>query len=50
MISWPAGLDARGAVRDAYVHVGDVTPTIYQLLDLDPPHTVKGIAQAPSKA
>lgn len=47
VISWPAGLDARGAVRDAYVHVGDVTPTIYQLLDLDPPHTVKGIAQDP---
>jgi hypothetical protein len=34
-------------VRDNYVNVCDITPTIYDLLDIAPPDTVKGIEQKP---
>ncbi|MCV7421613.1 arylsulfatase [Mycobacterium yunnanensis] len=47
IISWPNGIDAHGEVRDHYVNVCDVTPTIYDLLDIDPPGEVGGIAQKP---
>ncbi|CAN5356408.1 arylsulfatase AtsA [soil metagenome] len=47
IVSWPAHLEARGEVRDHYTHVSDITPTVYDLLGLQPPTTVKGIAQRP---
>jgi arylsulfatase len=47
MISWPAGIAARGEIRDNYVNVCDITPTVYDLLGIDPPTEVRGIAQQP---
>ncbi len=47
IISWPNGIDAHGEVRDNYVSVCDVTPTVYDLLGLTPPDTVRGIPQQP---
>ncbi|TQR86370.1 arylsulfatase [Mycobacterium hodleri] len=47
IISWPDGIDAHGEVRDHYVNVCDVTPTIYDLLNIAPPDQVRGIAQKP---
>ena len=47
IISWPKGIAAHGEVRDNYVNVCDVTPTIYDLLGIDPPERVKGITQKP---
>ncbi|TDZ92190.1 arylsulfatase [Mycobacteroides salmoniphilum] len=47
IISWPNGIAAHGEVRDTYVNVSDITPTIYDLLGITPPETVKGIAQKP---
>ena len=47
IVSWPAGIAARGEVRDNYVNVCDIAPTVYDLLGIDPPDTVKGIAQKP---
>ncbi|OHU77509.1 arylsulfatase [Mycobacteroides chelonae] len=47
IISWPKGITAHGEVRDTYVNVSDITPTIYDLLGITPPETVKGIAQKP---
>ncbi|MCX2715348.1 arylsulfatase [Mycolicibacterium sp. J2] len=47
IISWPAGLPGRGAVRDHYAHVSDVTPTVYELLGIGDITTVNGIAQRP---
>ena len=47
IISWPKGIEAHGEVRDYYVNVCDVTPTIYDLLDIAPPGEVGGIAQKP---
>jgi arylsulfatase A-like enzyme len=47
IISWPAGIAAHGELRDHYVTVADITPTVYDLLGIDAPETVKGIAQRP---
>ncbi|MUM16052.1 arylsulfatase [Mycobacterium sp. CBMA271] len=47
IISWPNGIAAHGEVRDTYVNVCDITPTIYDLLGITPPEAVKGIAQKP---
>ena len=47
IISWPNGIAAHGEVRDNYVNVCDITPTVYDLLGMTPPATVKGIAQKP---
>jgi arylsulfatase A-like enzyme len=47
IISWPKGISAHGEVRDNYVNVCDVTPTIYDLLGITPPDEVGGIAQKP---
>ena len=47
IISWPDGIEAHGEVRQQYCHVTDVTPTIYDLLGLDPPEEVKGYTQLP---
>ncbi len=47
IISWPNGIAAHGEVRDNYVNVADVTPTIYELLGIGAPDTVKGITQKP---
>lgn len=47
IISWPAGIAARGENRDHYVNVADITPTVYELLGITPPDTVGGVAQRP---
>jgi arylsulfatase A-like enzyme len=47
IISWPNGITAHGEVRDNYVNVCDITPTVYDLLGISPPDTVKGVAQKP---
>ena len=47
IISWPNGIAAHGEVRDNYVNVCDITPTVYDLLGITPPETVNGIRQKP---
>jgi arylsulfatase A-like enzyme len=47
IISWPNGITAHGEVRDNYVSVCDITPTVYDLLGITPPDTVSGVAQKP---
>ncbi|MFL1382087.1 MULTISPECIES: arylsulfatase [unclassified Nocardiopsis] len=47
LVSWPAGIAARGEVRDQYLHAVDVVPTLYELLGVDPPERVAGRVQTP---
>jgi arylsulfatase len=47
IISWPKGIKAHGEFRDNYVNVCDITPTVYDLLGIEPPDEVAGIAQKP---
>ena len=46
ILSWPAG-KARGEIRDQYCHAIDITPTILDLLEIEPPGTIKGHTQTP---
>jgi arylsulfatase A-like enzyme len=46
IISWPAGMKARGEVRDQYHHAIDLVPTILDCLGVEAPETIKGHAQS----
>jgi len=46
VVSWPAGIKDRG-VRTQYHHIIDVVPTLYELLDIEPPPLVDGAPQLP---
>jgi arylsulfatase len=47
LLSWPAGIKARGEVRTQYAHAIDMVPTVLDALDIDPPKTVRGVTQSP---
>ncbi|HWL41578.1 MAG TPA: arylsulfatase [Ilumatobacter sp.] len=49
VVHWPVGIDPsqRGSQRHQFVNVSDVVPTIYELLGVAPPDTVRGYAQLP---
>jgi arylsulfatase len=47
IVSWPAGITARGEIRDQYVHAVDVVPTLYELLGVEPPDVLNGWTQSP---
>ncbi|MEU2916399.1 arylsulfatase [Streptomyces massasporeus] len=47
LVAWPAGIEARGEVRDQYIHAVDVVPTLYDLLGIEPPEVLKGRPQNP---
>ena len=44
IISWPSGIAAHGEVRDNYVNVADITPTIYELLGITVPDGTEGVS------
>ena len=47
LMSWPAGIAARGELRHQYINVCDITPTVYELLGTTAPETVKNVRQRP---
>lgn len=47
IISWPAGIKARGETRDQYHHAVDLVPTLMDCLSIELPDTVKGYTQYP---
>ena len=46
-ISWPARIKDKGGLRDQFMHVIDVVPTILEVTGIPAPETVDGIKQAP---
>jgi arylsulfatase A-like enzyme len=46
LISFPAGMRARGEIRDQYHHAIDLVPTVLDVLDVEPPETIKGFTQS----
>lgn len=44
IVSWPAGIAAHGEVRDNYVNVADITPTVYDLLGIATPEGTEGVS------
>jgi arylsulfatase A-like enzyme len=47
IISWPAGIKARGEVREQYCHAIDLVPTVLDVLGVDLPEAIKGHTQSP---
>jgi arylsulfatase len=47
LVSWPAQIEPDATPRQQYVHAVDVVPTIYDLLEIEPPATIKGCLQSP---
>ena len=46
-VSWPAGITDKGGLREQFMHVIDVVPTILEVTGIPAPDTVDGIKQAP---
>src|SRR5436309_2772127 len=47
IMSWPAGIRARGEIRDQYHHAIDLVPTVLDALGVEPPDAIKGHVQSP---
>jgi arylsulfatase len=47
IVHWPAGIAARGEVRHQYVHAIDIVPTLLDVIGVEPPTVVGGVAQRP---
>ena len=47
VVSWPAKIEPDNRIRDQFHHVIDIAPTIYDLLEIDPPDVVNGYRQMP---
>ncbi len=46
-VSWPGHITDKGGMRDQFMHVIDVVPTILEVTGIPAPDTVDGIKQAP---
>lgn len=47
IISWPDGIKDRGGLRDQFMHVIDIVPTIYELAGVTAPSELNGVPQKP---
>jgi arylsulfatase len=47
VVSWPARIKDKGALREQFVHVIDVVPTVLEAAGISAPDMVDGIKQAP---
>ncbi|WP_405851613.1 sulfatase-like hydrolase/transferase [Streptomyces sp. NBC_00090] len=47
LVAWPAKIQPQREVRQQYVHAVDVVPTLYELLDIEPPAELRGYPQSP---
>jgi arylsulfatase A-like enzyme len=47
IMHFPKGMKARGEVRTQYAHAIDMMPTVLDHLGIEPPASIKGVAQSP---
>ncbi|MFF9395572.1 arylsulfatase [Streptomyces griseoluteus] len=47
LVHWPAGIQARGEIRDQFAHIIDMVPTVLDVLGVEPPATIRGVTQSP---
>ncbi len=47
IIRYPDNISAPGKVRNQYMHISDITPTILDIMGVDKPMSIKGVAQKP---
>lgn len=46
IVSWPAGMSARGELREQYHHAIDIVPTVLDVLGVEVPAQIKGHEQS----
>lgn len=47
LVHWPAGIRARGEIRDHFAHIIDMVPTVLDVLGIEAPTTIRGVTQSP---
>lgn len=47
IVSWPSGISDVGTIREQYISVTDITPTVLDILEIDVPETINGVTQMP---
>lgn len=47
IVSWPARIKDKGGLRDQFMHVIDVVPTLYEVIGITPPADLNGVPQKP---
>ena len=47
IVHWPRGIDGRDEVRRQYVHAIDIVPTVLEVVGVEPPAELDGVAQQP---
>ena len=47
IVHWPSKIKARGEIRTQFTHAIDIVPTVLDVLDMDMPAAINGVAQAP---
>ena len=47
IVHWPKGINDKGAIRDQFHHVTDIAPTVLEIVGVDVPASIKGVAQMP---
>ncbi len=47
IVHWPKGIKAKGDIRHQFVHAIDLVPTVLDVLGIEPPTVIKGVAQSP---
>src|SRR5499426_395149 len=47
IVSWPARIKDRGGLRQQFMHVIDVVPTLYEAAKITPPDVLDGVRQKP---
>lgn len=47
IVHWPAGIKARGEIRQQYCHAVDLVPSVLEAVGIDPPTKLAGVDQRP---
>jgi arylsulfatase len=47
IVHWPRGIEAGGGLRRQYVHAIDIAPAVLELIGIEPPDEIAGVAQKP---
>lgn len=47
VLHWPQGIAARGELRHRFCHASDLAPTLLEVIGVEPPASVGGVAQQP---
>ena len=45
IVHWPAGIKAKGELRDQYAHCIDIVPTVYECLGIELPEVEQELNQ-----